>query len=108
MKTILVAVFLLMTASVCMASSQTGLVKSLSTNARYELVYFELDGPRSAKPNCATQSFWIIKENSSMGKRQYAMLLAASVAGKQVRVDGMDACERWWGDEDVDQIQILP
>ena len=55
MKTVFGVMFLLMTASVCMASSQTGRVKSLSANARYEIVYFELDGSSGS----SSLSLWV-------------------------------------------------
>jgi len=111
MKTVFGVMFLLMTSSVCIASSQTGTVRYLIVRASDGLVYFELNGPaRSGKPDCtAAYNYFMIKdENSGSGKRQHAMLLAAELAGKSVSIEGTNTCTRWGDGEDVNSVEVLP
>ena len=64
-----------------------------------------LNGTYAARPSCATQGYWMIKdENSAAGKRQLAALLAARATGAEVTVIGFNACTRWGDGEDVDAI----
>lgn len=87
------------------AGQQTGQVTRLTTRASDGLVYFFLDGTYASRPACATQGYWMIKdENSAAGKRQIAALLAARATGAQVTVYGFNACTRWSDGEDVNEI----
>lgn len=73
------------------------------------LTYFVLDSVTPTdKPTCATIKYWMIKdENSEVGKKQYAMLLAAHSAGRAIKVVGMGTCSRWGDGEDVNSIELL-
>jgi hypothetical protein len=102
------AALLLAAAPFCsFAGSQTGKVKWITVRWSDGLVYFQLEGSGFAKPVCATQSYWIIKnENSIAGKQQHATLLAAKLTGQTISVDGWNQCTRWVDGEDVDSIRI--
>jgi hypothetical protein len=90
------------------AGTQTGQVTKLQTRARDNLVYFYLTGTATDRPACATQPYWMIKdETSETGKRQFAMLMAAYVSGRSVTIHGAGTCARWSDGEDVDSV-ILP
>jgi hypothetical protein len=88
-------------------SSQIGTVARLHVRAADGLVYFYVQGIRSALPACATQGYWIIAdETSSAGKQQLALLLMAEAAGKPVIVSGAGTCNRWRDGEDVSEIAV--
>lgn len=87
---------LLSLSSFCQAGTQTGTVDVLYVRASDGLVYFVLKGAaKSGSPTCSMNQYWVIKdENSASGKRQYAQLLAAQLAGKTIEVTGMNTCVR--------------
>lgn len=88
-------------------SSQTGQVSKLFIRSSDGLIYFFLSGPLSTPAACATGGYWMIKdENSPTGKRQFALLIAARLAGTPVTVTGTGGCTRWNDGEDVDLITI--
>lgn len=87
------------------AGSQTGKVTQLIVRASDGLVYFFLSGPASGRPECATQPYWMIKdENSAAGKRQLALLLTVRAADQVITVSGTSTCTRWGNGEDIDNI----
>ena len=90
------------------AGSQTGKVTNLLVRASDGLVYFTIDGPAKVNsPACARVSYWMIRdENSEVGKKQYAMLLAAQASGREIVVQGMNTCLRWNDGEDVNYLQL--
>lgn len=91
------------------AGSETGQIMYLRTRASDNLVYFALNGSASGKPACARYAYWMIQdENSATGKRQFAMLMSAMLAGKAVTVSGTGACTRWSDGEDVEEVVLLP
>lgn len=92
------------------AGTQIGQVTELRTRARDNLIYFYLTGSASGRPACAAgYAYWMIKdENSATGKRQFAMLMSAMLAGKTVSVSGTGACTRWADGEDVEEVVLLP
>lgn len=91
------------------AGSETGQITTLRTRASDNLVFFTLNGSASGKPACARYAYWMIKdENSATGKRQFAMLMSAMLAGKAVTVTGTGACTRWGDGEDVEEVVLLP
>ncbi len=96
--------------SASIAGTQTGTIEHLYVRASDGLVYFVLKGSaKAASPACAKIGYWMLKdENSAAGKRQYALLLAAQMAGKSIAVSGSDTCIRWADGEDVDMITALP
>ncbi len=100
---------ILCTASLyCVAGTQVGTVSSVIVRASDGLTYFTLNGAaKSGNPACATKSYWMIKdENSEVGKKQYAMVLAAQASGRELTVVGMNSCTRWLDGEDVNWMQL--
>jgi hypothetical protein len=91
-----------------MAGSQVGKVDYIIVRASDGLVYFGLSGgAKSNSPVCATNSYWMIRdENSEVGKKQYAMLLTAQASGRNSEVSGMNTCNRWSNGEDVNGLQL--
>ena len=91
-----------------LAGSQIGTVSSVIVRASDGLTYFTLNGAaKSDNPTCATNSYWMIKdENSEVGKKQYAMVLAAQASGRELTVVGMNSCTRWSDGEDVNWMQL--
>lgn len=91
------------------AGSEAGQITTLRTRASDNLVFFTLNGSATNKPACARYAYWMIKdENSATGKRQFAMLMSAMLAGKTVSVSGSGACTRWGDGEDVEEVVLLP
>lgn len=89
------------------AGQQTGTVAMLLVRQSDGMVYFYLDGTATGKPACATNAYWMIKdENSNAGKQMLAMLLAARAQGQAITVVGNNTCTRWSDGEDVDQIRF--
>ena len=88
------------------AGSQTGLVTNI--NVRTDgLHWFTLSGDRGAMPACTQERFtyWMIKdENSTYGKSQFSMLLAAYMAQKPVTILGTGNCTRWGDGEDINAV----
>ena len=108
MKKIL-ALILCLLSGLSLAGNQSGTVNYVIVRASDGLVYFTLSGGNKVNsPACATNSYWMIKdENSNSGKQQYSMILAAHASGKIVSVHGSNTCTRWGDGEDVDWIQIV-
>lgn len=106
-KTLLTILTLLSLDSI--AGYQIGSVDYVIVRASDGLTYFNLKtGTPVDKPECATHGYWMIKdENSEVGKKQYAMILAAHASGKPVKITGMNTCTHWGDGEDVNAIQIL-
>jgi hypothetical protein len=91
------------------ASDATGKIHYVIIRDSDGLIYLEVTGPRSAKPDCAqNHNYFMIKdENSATGKRLYAMLLAAQLTGKTVTVSGTGACTRWPDGEDIGVVRLM-
>jgi hypothetical protein len=71
------------------------------------LHYFWLEGGSSGKPQCAKNTYWMIRdENSAAGKAQFAILLSAQAQQKPIKVVGSGSCTRWSDGEDVDYISV--
>lgn len=92
------------------AGKSSGYVDSVLVRDSDGLVYFFLrdEVVMSQKPSCATKKYWMVKnENSTAGKNQLSLLMAAQMAGKKVKVYGYNTCERWSDGEDVNTVQLL-
>ncbi|WP_197692507.1 hypothetical protein [Geobacter sp. DSM 9736] len=88
-----------------MAGSVYGTVSSIIVRASDGLVYFTVAGTPVGKPSCATGGYWIIRdENSTVGKQQLAVLLAALSTKNTVSIVGNDTCNRWGDGEDLNYI----
>lgn len=92
------------------AGHQTGKVSILYARASDNLHLVSLTGgtQRVDPPSCAKNNYWLIKdENSTVGKSQFSQLLAAQLAGKTVRITGLNTCSRWGDGEDINLIVIF-
>ncbi len=109
MKKLLCVLFLSSFSLSLFAGDATGKVDNILVRSSDGMIYFFLKDVQlnSPKPACATNSYWIIKdENSSTAKHQLSMLIAAQMAGKKVRVYGYNTCTRWADGEDVNLLQL--
>jgi len=92
---------------VCAGEVQ-GTVKYVLSRDSDGVLAVEINGARSGAPACAKYEYFMIRdENSTMGKRQYATLLAAKLAGKTVYIMGRNTCARWPDGEDIDTVKVL-
>jgi hypothetical protein len=91
------------------AGTVEGMIGSLSQRAADGLIVVYINGANSGRAACAAgHVYWLVKdENSNVDKGHYAMLLAAKLAGKTVRVVGLNTCTRWGDGEDINYIEIL-
>lgn len=89
------------------AGTQVGKIDNIAARTSDGLLIIELTGTASGKPQCATHSYWMIKnENSTIGKQQLAMLMAAQLSGKTVTIVGTAACTRWADGEDIEYVMV--
>jgi hypothetical protein len=104
----LLGLLLALSTSAAQASEAGGRITYLLVRDADGVIYFEVDGPRSAKPACATNHnyFMIRDENSATGKRTYALLLSAFLSGRAVDVGGAGVCTRWPDGEDVSYVRL--
>jgi hypothetical protein len=99
-KRIIVSVLLLGVSNV-FASNQTGAITRILVRTD-GLHWFYVSGDRTEKPICATNNYWIIKdEESAYGKSQMSMLLTAYSMGKTVTIQGEGNCTRWGDGENI-------
>lgn len=101
-------VALLMLCGDVFAGAQVGKVKSVV--ARDDGLHFVfLEGAAATgKPACAKNSYWMIRdENSTAGKSQLSILLAAHVSGKTISIEGKNTCTRWGDGEDISAVLLL-
>lgn len=104
----LLAILLALSTNAAHASEAGGRITYLLVRDADGLIYFEVDGPRSAKPACAANHnyFMIRDENSATGKRTYALLLSAFLSGRMIDVGGAGVCTRWPDGEDVSYVRL--
>lgn len=108
MRTISVVILLFLSLS-AFAGQQTGQVDILYARAQdnLHLVTLKNASPKTNSPSCATNTYWLIKdENSVAGKSQFSQLLAAKMAQKNVSITGTNSCDRWNDGEDINIIII--
>jgi hypothetical protein len=108
-KNLFVALVCLCSATFGFAGEQAGTVDTLHVRISDGLIYFTLKGGAiTGKPACSSGNYWMIRsETAQAGKMQYAALLAAQMAGKNVRVFGLNTCVRWGDGEDVDGVTTI-
>ena len=110
----------LMLASCCalalpaMAGTEVGTIKDLWVRDSDGLIWVDLTeipgttpfGP--GRPACATGTrYWIVpNETTDTGKRLYAALVAANMAGHTITIIGKGTCNRWGDGEDIDTIVV--
>jgi hypothetical protein len=104
------AICLLLASTVGNAGSVTGTVSEVIARASDGLTYVYMNGTSSGRPACAANtSYWMImSESSDVGKKQYAMLLAAKAGGIQLTIQGNNTCSRWADGEDISYIIFGP
>lgn len=100
---------LLLASNLAWAGSQSGLVSYLYVRDSDGLIYVYLTGTPSGRPACAASTaYWMVpNENSETGKKLFALLLAAKLAGQQVQIVGKNSCARWGDGEDIDYVTPL-
>lgn len=98
------------------ASTEWGTLKWIGVRATDGLVYFALQippypystyyPPRTPRPACATQGYWILGDIAKPAVRlQYDLLLRSREMGIPLRVDGLGTCTTWPDAEDVETVQ---
>ncbi len=88
--------------------TQTGTITTLYVRDGDGLIYVYMTGTASGRPVCATGSYWMVRaENSEAGKRHFAALLAAKLAGQTVQIVGKNTCLRWVDGEDIEEVAVL-
>lgn len=105
-RMILMIAAALLSSSYAIAGTQTGTVTNLIVRDHDALVYVHLSGTPSGRPACAAGTvYWIIPdETTDTGKRMYASLLAAQMAGRTVIIQGKGTCTRWYDGEDINVV----
>lgn len=89
------------------AGTQLGQVLDIQVRSTDGLIIVGLSGTTSNRPACALYSYWLIKdENSTAGKQQLALLLAAQANAQTVQIVGMGTCTRWSDGEDIGSVVI--
>ena len=109
MKKIIFTLFTLFSTT-ALAGEQSGKVDTLYARAADNLHLVSLKGgsSRTNQPSCATQGYWLIKdEKSAAGKSQFSQLLAAKLSGKTVLIRGLNSCNRWGDGEDINTVIII-
>ncbi|NVJ60820.1 MAG: hypothetical protein HWE27_10530 [Gammaproteobacteria bacterium] len=109
MKSFIAIIFLLVSACPLIAGQSIGYIDSIIVRDSDGLVYFTLKNEviETAKPACATKTYWMIRdENSKTAEYQISQLLAAQMAGKKVTIYGHGACTRWGDGEDVNTVRV--
>ncbi|HIF9111853.1 hypothetical protein [Photobacterium damselae] len=108
MKKLILFTLSIMT-QITFAGEQTGKIETFYARASDNLHLITLVGSQpSNKPSCATNSYWLIKdEHSTTGKSQFSQILAAKMANKTVLINGLNTCSRWPDGEDINYIVIL-
>lgn len=64
------------------------------------------DTQRKSRPTCATQDWWQINTDTTVGKNILATLLAAQASGKSVTIWGNGSCTLRTDMEDIVQVGV--
>lgn len=111
---LLVAAALLCWPPAGQASTEWGRLKWIAVRAADGLVYFAIEvptfpagyPPRTPRPACATQGYWILGNVANPAVRlQYDLLLRSKENSVQLRIDGSGTCTGWPDAEDVETVQ---
>jgi hypothetical protein len=104
---VLLASLCVVGATQAIAGTQTGLVKDVYIRDSDGLIVVNLAGTATLKPGCALRSYWIVpNEKTDSGKRLYALVLSAQLAGRPVTIKGKDTCTRWGDGEDIESVNL--
>ena len=95
--------------SPAIAGSQKGNVVNLTVRSSDGLIFLQLSGTASDRPQCALQqTYWMIpNETTDAGKRIYALLLSAQASGRLVQIFGSNTCNRWLDGEDIETASMV-
>ena len=90
------------------AGTQVGTVKDIFVRDSDGLIWVDLNGTASDRALCAqVTTYWMIpNETTDTGKRLYAMLLSAQLAGRVVTIHGKNTCDRWLDGEDIETVNF--
>lgn len=69
--------------------------------------FFHHDGPRTARPACASEDRWVINLSTQAGQAMYAAVLTAIASGRKIAVHGAGTCSVWGDTESVTYIQVF-
>ena len=106
MRVIFVFAVTFMMSSIVYGSVQDGTVTRVSVRNN-GVHWFYVTGNRTARPDCATFTYWFIQdENSVSGKSQFSMLLSAYLSGKTVTIEGTGSCSRHHDGEDIKDVVL--
>lgn len=96
----------LLRCSAAHAGEVIGTVSALIVRDSDGLTYVQVAGTITNRAPCAASTvYWMIpNENSEAGKKLYAMLLGAKLAGSRVSIVGKNTCLRWGDGEDINYI----
>ncbi|MDH5325960.1 MAG: hypothetical protein OEZ68_00665 [Gammaproteobacteria bacterium] len=91
------------------SGTQEGIITNILVRDSDGLHYFYVSGTQYDRPACSTgHTYWMIKDEASVaGRSQLAMILAAYMSKKTVRITGSNTCTRWGDGEDVNTIQLI-
>jgi hypothetical protein len=104
---LLSALLIAVMATSAFAGKEVGNVVYVGNRACDGLLYFKLNGAPTGKPACATQPYWIVRdETSAAGKRQHQMIVAAHLSGQTIAVLGANDCARWGDGETVNDLAM--
>jgi hypothetical protein len=76
----------------------------LTTNAG--IILFDVSGPRTTRPACATQMRWAFNGSTAAGQAKLASLLTAYARQASITVYGTATCVSWGDTEEVDYFII--
>jgi hypothetical protein len=109
-KSVVAIVAATLAAANACAGEGIGTVSTLIVRDTDGLVYVVLSSPPTGRPSCASATpYWMIpNENSETGKKLYALLLSAQLAGQVVQIVGKNVCTRWVDGEDIQYVQLNP
>lgn len=71
------------------------------------LVFVYTENNQISADSCNTKNRWVIDLSSPGGEEQYALILAAYMSGKEVKVTSKDSCVLWHDFGDVHNIGFL-
>src|SRR5688572_12712122 len=99
-----------MTFATAHAGQATGVVANVIVRDSDGLTYVTLSTAPTGRPACAANTaYWMIpNESSETGKKMYALLLSAQLAGRPVEIVGKNTCVRWGDGEDILYVNLLP
>ncbi|WP_336966244.1 hypothetical protein [Sphingobium aquiterrae] len=82
------------------SEAQLGYVRVISAGPN-GIVFFTTDGPRTARPTCATLQRWVIDVSSPGGQALMSQLLTAYTSQIKIRIDGKGVCDVWADTESI-------